>query len=349
MQFYIPKSDIIKGIQWTSERLGYPEPDVKGDTYPMTWGPDGDIYTSSGDPCWGESMSGLDFERFVGGPTDYKIIKQNEMHDFVGWGGNGPKPTGMICVDGMLYLAVQNLRRMQRPPFGINCQHGSDAHIIHASTVWKNWSPAFANIDKQLMFPGSAFGGPAFVNFGQNNADARDGYVYACSADQWDNGSNLRLGRVPKDRVMDRSVWEFVCAYNPDGTPAWSNNLDLSIPVLSVHRHISTPELVYLKSINRYLLFTWRLHEDFMPNGTDLFIYEAPEPWGPFSLAHAELDWEGAEQDPRFGPYCPRLPLKWIESDGQTCWLQFSGSWGEAGQSKNYYRSSVRQFKLLMK
>ena len=148
---------------------------------------------------------------------------------------------------------------------------------------------------------------------------------------------------------MNRSAWEFVCAYAPDGSPAWSSDLRLSIPVLSAHRHISAPELVYLKGINRYLLFTWRLHADFAPMGTSLFIYEAPEPWGPFALAHVEEDWEGAEENPRFGPYCPRLPLKWVESDGLSCWLQFSGNWSAEGREAGFYRSSVRRFSLIMR
>jgi hypothetical protein len=60
---------------------------------------------------------------------------------------------------------------------------------------------------------------------------------------------------------------------------------------------------------------------------------------------HFEEYWEGKE----FNPYCPRLPLKWIEPDGVTCWLQFSGRWGEVGLKKGYYRSNVRQLRLKMK
>jgi hypothetical protein len=46
------------------------------------------------------------------------------------------------------------------------------------------------------MFPDSKFGGPSFVQFGGDNADAVDEYIYAVSGDQWDNGSELRLERV---------------------------------------------------------------------------------------------------------------------------------------------------------
>lgn len=340
------RSSIIKSLEWTSERIPYPEADVKGDTFPMTWADDGEIYTSAGDPLWGESASGLDIEKFSGGPTDYRITKINHMNDYLGWGGNGVKPSGMICVDGMLYFAFQNMLSAQKPPFSAVSQHGSDASIV-VSSAYKGmfWIPSLRNIPAP-MFPGHKFGGPAFVNFGQNNANARDSYVYAVSGDQWDNGSNLRLGRVPKERIVEKEAWEWVCSFEPSGEPAWSCRLDESIPVLSLHRWLGLPEMAYLSSINRYLLFTWRLHKDFSGNdGTDLMIFESPEPWGPFSMVHFEEYWEGRE----FNPYCPRLPLKWVESDGLTCWLQFSGSWSPEGQSAGCYRSNVRQFKLIMK
>lgn len=340
----IRRSDYIKGIKWCSERIPYADTNVKGDTFPMTWADDGEIYTSAGDPLWGETVSGLDIQKFSGGPTDYEITKVNHMNDYLGWGGDGPKPSGMICVDGILYFAFQNMLRTRKPLFGIVSQHGSDAQIIYSTNKGTFWVPSLGNIPVP-MFPGHKFGGPSFINFGQNNANARDSYVYAVSGDQWDNGSNLKLGRVPADSIVTREAWEWVCSFTVSGEPVWSHDLGESIPILSMHRWLGLPEMVYLAGIKRYLLLTWRLHKDFSPyDGTDLLILESPEPWGPFSLVHFEEYWEGKE----FNPYCPRLPLKWVESDGITCWMQFSGSWSPEGQKAEYYRSNVRQFKLIM-
>jgi len=338
----IPKSTFIKRFQWEGDRIPYAESDIKGDSYPMTWGRDGEILTSCGDPLWGETVDGLDVERFDGGPLDYKISKIHHMNDYRGWGGDGPKPTGLICVDGVYYLAVQNLRGTKVPPHGLLSQHGSDAHIIYATNPNMFWTPNITAIDPP-MFQGHKFGGPAFVNFGKNNANARDAYVYAASSDQWDNGSNLRLGRVPADRIIERSAWEFVSSYDAAGAPAWHRSLDESIPILSLHKSIGAPEMVYIAAIERYLLLTWRLHKDFSPtDGTDLFIYEAPEPWGPFALVHHEEYWEGQA----YNPYCPRMPLKWMAADGKSGWVQFSGSWGADGQKNLFYRSNVRPFSI---
>jgi hypothetical protein len=310
----------------------------------MTWADDDEIYASSGDPNWGETFSGLDVEKFSGGPEDYKITKYNHMNDYLGWGGAGAKPSGMICVDGMLYLAFQNFCNGAKPPHSVKCQPGSDAHIVFANPRWNQWFPSYQSIGKP-MFPGSHFGGPAFINFGKNNENARDDYVYAISSDQWDNGSNARLGRVPKSNIADGQCWQFVSAFDKDGNPAWNYNLNYAIPVLSIHRYIGLPEMVYLAGIKRYLFITWRLHEDFTPEtGTDLLVLESPEPWGPFSLVHFEEYWEGME----FTPYAPRVPLKWMAADHLSGYMQFSGSWGPNGQKKGYYRSNIRPFKLEM-
>ncbi|MCL2361078.1 MAG: hypothetical protein FWC73_04590 [Defluviitaleaceae bacterium] len=342
-----PKSKIIKGLTWLGDHIPYPEKGIMGDTYPMTWADDDRIYTSSGDPHWGESEDGLDMEVFDGGPEDYKIYKVSHMNDYKGHGGHGPKPTGMICVDKNLYLAFQNFKGMQVPPISCASQHGSDSVIIvsnHISPYWKglSWTPDFKNITEPT-FPGYLFGGPAFINYGKNNENARDSYVYAVSGEQWDNGSNLRLGRVPNDRIMRGDAWEWVFSFDMYGNPAWTRDLSQSIPILSLHHSLGLPEMVYLAGLKRYLLFTWRLHKDFSPyDGTDLFVFESPEPWGPFSLVHYEELWEGKDVT----PYCPRLPLKWFDQDKCEGWLQFSGNWRPFEEGRPHYRSNVRLFRL---
>jgi len=339
--FNLPKSKIITGFEWTGPRFSYPEPEIKGDTFPLTWADDDAIYASSGDPCWGESHDGLDVEKFTGdSPADWKITKFAHMNEYTGWGGNGPKPTGMICVDGILYLAFQNLLREKPPLYGLVSQHGSDAQIVYSPKRWGWWIPHM-NEMKNPMFPGSKFGGPAFVQHGKNNADARDDYVYAVSSDQWDNGSNIRVGRVPKDKITGYATWEWVCAWDTEGKPVWSGVLENAIPVLSAYKMFGCPEMVYLPKLKRYLFLSWRLHKDFSPvDGTDLIVLEAENPWGPFSFVHYEESWEGD-----LNPYCPRVPLKWMADDNLSGHILFSGTWALATNT-TLYRAHTRPFKL---
>ena len=69
------------------------------------------------------------------------------------------------------------------------------------------------------MFPGRKFGAPAFVNFGKDNAGARDGYIYVISGEDWDNGCHCRLARVPAHHIMEREAWEWVCTFSHNGDP----------------------------------------------------------------------------------------------------------------------------------
>ena len=176
-----PDATRVKEIVWLGEAVPYPDPipqadltDLgetykiwfagmgpakRGDTFPMTWADDDHLYTSSGDPHWGQKATGLDVERFSGLPPDYYIGKVNEMDEFVGNGGEGPKPSGMICVDGVLYLAFQNLLGKRPPVHGTKSQHGSDAAIVSSRDHGQSWQPSVKQL-KHPMFPGSALWWP---------------------------------------------------------------------------------------------------------------------------------------------------------------------------------------------
>ena len=150
---------------------------------------------------------------------------------------------------------------------------------------------------------------------------------------------------MPKARIQQASAWQWVRSINRMGEPSWTSQLAESVPVLSRDRKISLPDMVYVRALRCYLLLTWSLKKDFSPeDGSELFIYEAPEPWGPFRLVHDEQDWEDRDTT----PYCPRLPLKWLRQseEGITGWLQFSGSWRE---NSKHYRSHVRPFRLALR
>jgi hypothetical protein len=348
-RFNVPRSSYFTGIEWLSKRLPYAgkvnNEEVRGDTYPLTWADDDEIYTSAGDPCWGRSLWGLDIEKISGLAPKHAVTQVNPLPDWTGWGGAGVKPTGMLAANGKLYLAYQNIKGFKLPVYGTKSQHGSDAVIACSGDQGLTWKPdviAFGQFS-EATFPGHRFGGPSFIQYGKGDANIRDGFVYAVSTDQWDNGGHLILGRVPADRITEGAAWQWVHHIDAENRPEWTGSLEKAVAVLSDDRWISLPEMVYLEKQKRYLLLTWHLFEDFTPTtGSSLVIYEAPEPWGPFSLVHHEPVWEAMEVN----PYCPRVPLKWMEADGLTGWLLFSGSW-EA--EKKYYRVNVRKFRLQRK
>lgn len=390
----IPQSDRYSELRWIGDRIPCATYNHRGDTHPQTWADDDNTYIGTGDPLWIDEngvaktpgdfdqskpavadyvfrrITGLVFESLTGDPEHFDIRRENDMTSFIGWGGSGPKPSGMISVDGVLYYAVQNLLGWKAPRHGVNSQHGSDCTILRSTDHGKTWAPCLDALldehwkdyspnggvgpwnwpvsenlrthirDWEPMFPGNLFGGLSFVQFGKDNADAVDGYVYAVSGDHWDNGSELRLGRVPKDKIMDRSAWEFAIPHE-DGSVEWTEWLVRSEPILAIERHVSLPEMVYLTGEKKYLLLTWAMHQDFTTKkGSELTVLESDHPWGPFRLVHYEWMWYNSEA----GHYCPRVPLKWFDQEKLEGYLLYSGNWEVQAE---YYRPQLRKFKLI--
>ena len=286
----------------------------------------------------------MDFIAVEGNPSDLQTRVVNEMPGFTGWGGDGLKPTGMLCRKGVLYLFAQNLG--QHSDENAEKSHGYDAQIFQSFDKGKTWAPDIRTVKNTPMFPGREFGSPAFINYGKDNEGETDGFVYALSGQGWSNGNTLKVGRVPAEKIMDRSAWEFVSGFDPARNPLWNHDFRAAVPVLQDKGFMGYPECVYIASSKRYLLLTWRLKielpDKYSPDGgSELAVYEAPQPWGPYSVV-AKMDWE----TPEVTPYGPRLPLKWFNGDTLEGYLMFSGSWRNGGQTE-FYRPQVRQFKLL--
>ena len=382
----LPRSTAITRFSWTGERRRCPMPGVHNDTHPMTWAADDEIYMSTGDPNyivengryrhvpWPEAaerpdiyphMGGLDVEKLVGYGYDCGIERVNTMPGFTGSGGNGPKPAGMISVDGALYLAAQNLLGRKPARHREKSQHGSDATILRSDDYGRTWlpdiEPTLIDLERRHydrrthtwaippeqrrswkgwkpMFPDARFGGPSFIQYGRDNAGAVDSFVYAISSDQWDNGDEIRLGRVPRDAIQDADAWEWAIPGSSDSV-RWTGSLEESRPILAIDGHLGLPECVYLPEPGRYLLLTWALHSDFhVKDGSELTVLEAPDPWGPYSLVHYEQIWDSTE----ICPYCPRVPLKWFDSTSLTGWIVHSGNW----HTVEHYATHVRPFSL---
>lgn len=387
----IPRSKTFTSLEWLGEPKTANNEFIKGDTYPIAWSNDDQLYVGTGDPCWIEidgkyyentspetpelndriysGVSGHVIEKITGDGDSFDVERINDMIGQNASGGNGPKPTGMISVDGVLYYAAQNLLGWKPPRHGVASQHGSDATILRSDDYGKTWTPDLSKLitdfqakefsfakplykswkskpeerikigDFKPMFPGNLFGGPSFIQYGKDNTDAIDNYVYAVSGDQWDNGSELRLGRVDKNHITDPTKWEFAIL-DDTGNVSWTDTLHQSTPILTIDRHISTPEMIYLPKHKKYLLLTWGLHTDFIAStGSELTVLESDNPWGPFSLVHYEWMWYKEEAC----HYCPRIPLKWFDEDTLSGHMLYSGSWE---LQDIYYKPYTRKFKL---
>lgn len=305
-----------------------------GDLWPSCWADDDQLYSANGDGS-GFSPSGPSVDIAVSRISGYPgALSGNTLarSEAVGplWGDparHNRKPTGMICVDGVLYLAVQDL--------ALDFDDAPAATICRSDDKGRTWT-----WDKSgPMFKDYIFTTIFFIDFGKNNAHAPDNYVYAYGIDHnWRDSfknrvpdpTKLFLARVPKGHIQQRNAWQFYAGVGDDGTPAWTADITAKMPVLHDEQRvyqklvggvparnmsvISQGGVVYSKPLNRYLYTSWTEYT--------FEFYEAPQPWGPWkkflSKDFGAYPWLPSKS----GGYGVTIPSKFISADGKTMYLQ---------------------------
>jgi len=306
----VPPSPVIHGIDWAP-----PESIVRDgyhcDTWPMTWADDDAIYTAFGDG-WGfqpryETKRSMGVGKVLGNPPD---IQCENIHspsgEDSGDGASGRKACGMLMVDGLLYMLVRNADRA-----------GRETHLGWSSDHGRTWAWADWRFTR--------FGYCTFLNFGRNYAGARDHYVYVYSHDHpsaYIPADRMILMRVPRDRIAARDAYEFFAGLDADGSPQWHADVDRRAAVFEHRRRCLRSGISYNAPLGRYLWWhqipNRRSHSDTRFAG-GLAIYDAPEPWGPWTCAfHTELWDVGPGETAHF-------PSKWMSLDGAAAYLVFSG------------------------
>lgn len=298
-----PPSPVISGIEWAPVdeivRL------AKGsDTFPLTWADDDQLYTAYGDgrgfdPMVPEKLS-LGFARVSGPPgrpTGVNI--RSPTIEQKGDGVSGRKASGLLMVDGVLYLWARNAGNSQLVWSG---DHGR-------TWAWSDW-----HFDE-------SFGAPTFLNFGRNYAGARDDFVYVYSHDAdsaYTPADRVVLARVPQDRIRERAAYEFLERLDERQQPVWTRDIGRRGAVFAHEGKCYRSGISYNAGLQRYL---W---SQTLPGGDARFrggfgIYDAPEPWGPWTTVQYTEQWD-------VGPgETSSFPTKWMSADGRRVHLVFSG------------------------
>ncbi|MBT7100626.1 serine hydrolase, partial [Candidatus Poribacteria bacterium] len=308
-----PPSPAISRVTWdapdTVVRIG-----EGADNWPMTWADDGHLYTAYGDG-WGfrprtpEKLS-LGVGRVVGDPPE--IVGENipsESIERPGDGASGGKASGILMVDGVLYMWVRNTENSQLA--------WSEDHGL--SWIWADWRFT------------ESFGCPTFLNFGANYDGARDDYAYVVSQDAdsaYLAADRMVMARVPTDAIRDRAAYEFFTGTDADGVAHWSAAIGDRAAAFEHASRCYRSGITYNPGLGRYL---WSQVIPPIPNmrgrgpehdvryAGGFGIYDAPEPWGPWTTVFFTEKWD-------MGPgESSSLPTKWMSPDGLTCHLVFSG------------------------
>ncbi|MDP2897835.1 MAG: serine hydrolase [bacterium] len=298
-----PASPVIKDVTWAPKDTIVRK--AKGsDNWPLTWADDDSLYTAYGDG-WGfdpkapEKLS-LGFARVVGQPDDFSGINiRSPTGEQKGDGASGKKASGMLMVDDVLYMWVRNAGNAQ-------LAWSTD----HAKTwSWCDWKFSIS------------FGCPTFLKFGKNYAGARDDYVYIYSHDAdsaYTPADRMVLARVPKDQILNRSAYEFFKSLNSRRSPLWTKDIKQRSAVFEDPGRCYRSGISYNAGLKRYLWCQTIPGGDMRYRG-GFAIYDAPEPWGPWTTVFFTLDWD-------VGPgETSSFPTKWMSSDGRTLYLVFSG------------------------
>jgi CubicO group peptidase (beta-lactamase class C family) len=303
-----PQSNVITGITWTPKESIVRK--ARGsDNWPLTWADDDHQYTAYGDGRGFEPFVprklGLGFARIEGGASDFTGINiSSPSGEQTGDGARAKKASGILCVAGTLYLWTRN---------------AGNAQLAWSTDHGKNWQWAAWKF-------ATSFGCPTFLNFGRDYADARDdcAYVYSHDSDSaYTPADRMVLARVGTSKIRERAAYEFFKGLDGKGAPVWSGNIAERAAVFTHPNRCYRSGITYNAGLKRYL---WA---QIIP-GTEgtkadtrfeggFAIYDAPEPWGPWTKVFFTEKWDvGPGESSSF-------PTKWMSADGRTIHLVFSG------------------------
>ena len=302
-----PPSPLIAGIEWAPATEIIRAADGS-DNWPLTWADDDHLYGAYGDghgftPKVERKLS-LGIARIEDGPESYRGVNiRSKDIEQIGEGGHGKKASGILMVDGVLSMWIRNAGNSV---IAQSRDHGSSWTFAD----WK-WT--------------ESFGSPSFLNFGRNYSGARDEYAYVYSVDAdgaYEPGDQMILARAPKNRLMERGAYEFFAGLDSNGRPKWSRELNDREAVFRHPRRCYRQQVTWNPGLKRYL---W---VQILPESTDsrgprfqggLGVYDAPEPWGPWTTVYFTNNWDVGPGD------TGSFPTKWMSEDGETAYYVSSG------------------------
>jgi len=340
-----PQSRVISGISFDMSTIknscpgnGMAAP--RSDNWTITWADDGHQYTSWGDgggfggDNW-DGRSSMGVARVEGSKDNYSGYNV--------WGGKDPEGTpatfkgksyGIISIEGVFYL--------WRSGDGVTGQCYGLQQVYKSTDHGRSWVETEAVWD----FPkkeNNGFFVPTFLQFEQDYNGARDQYVYSYATEhtvslnsESDNDGNkgwdvnlpgrISLLRVPKKSITDKHAYEYFAGLDRKGEPIWTMNLKGRKPVFEDTKNgVMRTSVIYNEGLKRYILTVQQVGRYKILNGRKGYmgIYEAPEPWGPWSTVLFEHPWDIGED--------PHLQNETYPGDPKTVYWNFSPKWWSNG------------------
>lgn len=189
--------------------------------------------------------------------------------------------------------------------------------------------------------PQHAFSLVSFLQMGKNYQLNSDGYVYGYGINGITDGTmnQLVMFRVSKDRVLERSAYEFFGGFRSMEEPIWSSDIQAreivhQFPRGWVNRPTDQinlvqswlPSVVYNAPLGLYLMASSGIgcgDNGDWAKPSYLGLWTAPSPWGPWTQIYEDTAWMPGN-DGLARCYSPQIAPKWIAADGRSFWLVWS-------------------------
>jgi hypothetical protein len=309
-----PRSPAISGVSFNDGSTRTLAPG--SDNWPMTWASNGHQYTTWGD---GGGFGGTDsagrvsigIARVEGGRSGYVGVN-------IAGGVNSSCPSpfsgkseGILAIGNTLYL-WRNGDGSGTAAFKFSRLYRSD----DLGCTWSATGVEFSKSGGDFTGADEGFFAPVFLQFGQGYAGARDSTVYLYAPEiidrtHWNlqKPGRISLLRVDKSQIGQKSAYRYFAGLS-GGAPTWTSTIANRKPVWQdatngTHRIAAS----YNPALRRYLLTSmWGDRVGRMG------IYDAPEPWGPWTTVLMEQDTS------RWGSKCIIFTFanKWLSADGKS-------------------------------
>ncbi len=257
----------------------------------------------------------LGFGRIEGSPDSLiETCGNPDKNMFNIWGGACSEgqatfdgyPVGLLSVDGVLYC-FRNMNNSEGE------EYKPDVELCWSADLGKTWLRA------DWVISGADFGEISFLNFGKDYAGARDDYIYMYGTEMHLR-DKIFMARVPKDKIKERSAYEFLSGFDVNNKPIWNSDIANRKAIIHDPNGCNAiPRVCYNPGIERYILAIGHKQIE------ELGIFEAPEPWGPWYTVAYYNNWGNCKSEDGHA-LAWDFPTKWISPDGLTMWCIFSGN-----------------------
>jgi hypothetical protein len=304
------------------------------DSYTPTWAPDGNLYTLYGD-CNGllgilspkrsmgygkitgapatNNIAVADIDTGAPGAPDIDRTDSGSGLDATGTGAAGKKPSGMLFVNGTMYVWIRNITTS-----GTQSRLKYSQKYNQANATW-SWAP----------WSFTEFGYPVFVQYGQNYAGGSS-YVYVVAHDNvsaYQAADRFILMRVLIANILKQDSYEFFSG--TPSSPAWVSyaNRASRKAIFTSKGRCARNGMTYSSARGRY--YWWQQIPPTRNNVDSRFfggfgIYSSANPWGPWIPVYYNEKWD-------VGPgERGEIPTKWMSASGISTsgdiYLEFSGN-----------------------